>query len=245
MKMVGALKQISRIPNLKIPVETMEVINDSLSMFIDYFSNNPNRRHKLKPLFGNINSGQILKLFENFDTKDIFDGIDMKKSKLKVSNGYYSSAIAELDPAIRSKLSTFIASQFGKRFDPSKLFNDKINSVAYELDEKGDVISCCLIDGERLYTTSAVNSEKIVNLVSNLCKNNYNIWSTISITSTLLINLCPKAGLHVVEDSDLIEKILVSNYPGYKDKIVAETKRGHTVFSKKDSGDTPQVLVMS
>lgn len=245
MKIVSALKQILRIPDLKIPDETMEIIHDSIPMVINFFTENSNRRHKLKPLFGNINSGQILNLFENFDTKDIFDGIDMKKSKLNVSDMYFSDTVEELTLDMKSKLSAFVASQFGKRFDSSKLFNSKINSVAYELDDKGDVISCCLIDGERLYATSAVNSEKIVKLVSDLCRNNYNVWSTISITSMHLINLCPYAGLNVVEDPALVEKILVNNYPKYKGQLTIETKRGHTVFSKKDSDDTPQVLAMS
>jgi len=245
MKIISALKQISRIPDLKISDETMGIIHDSIPMVIDFFAKNPDRRHKLKPLFGNINSGQILNLFENFDTKGIFDDINMKKSKLNVSDVYFSNTVEELALDMKSKLSAFITSQFGKRFDSSKLFSSKINSVAYELDDKGDVISCCLIDGERLYATSAISSEKIVKLVSDLCKNNYNVWSTISITSMHLINLCPQAGLNIVENPALIEKILVNNYPKYKDQLIIETKRGHTVFSKKNSDDTPQVLVMS
>jgi len=62
---------------------------------------------------------------------------------------------------------------------------------------------------------------------------------------TLLINLCPKAGLNIVEDPDMVEKIVTNNYPKYKGKLIIETKRGHIVFSKKDSDDSPQVLVMS
>ncbi len=245
MKIISALKQISRIPDLKVSEETMNIINESLPMVIDFFAKNPHRRHKLKPLFGNINSGQILDLFEGYDTKGIFDDLNIKKQKLKVSDGFFSSSVEELVPDVKTKLSAFVASQFGKRFDPTKLFNDKINSVAYELDNEGNILSCCLIDGERLYATSAVNSEKIVELVANLCKNNYNVWSTISITSTLLINLCPKAGLNIVENYGLVEKIVTNNYPKYKGKLIIETKRGHTVFSKKDSDDTAQVLVMS
>lgn len=245
MKIINALKQISRIPDLKISDETMAIIKESLPSIIDFFVKNPHRRHKLKPLFGNINSGQILNLFEGLDTQGIFDGLNIKKPKLKVSESFFSSTVDELDPDIKIKLSAFVASQFGKRFDPTKLFNDKINSVAYELDGDGKVLACCLINGERLYATSAVSSEKIVGLVADLCKHNYNVWSTISITSTLLINLCPKAGLNIVEDYDLVEKIVTNNYPKYRDRLIIETKRGHTVFSKKDSDDTPQVLVMS
>jgi len=245
MKIVNALKQISRLPDLKVSSETMEIINQSMPMVIDFFIKNPHRRHKLRPLFGNINSGQVLSLFENFDIGDILDDIDMKKSKLNVSDVYFSKTVEELAPDIKDKLSVFVASQFGKRFDSKKLFNEKVNSVAYELDDSGEIVSCCLMGGERLYATSSVNSEKIVSLVSDLCKHNYNVWSTISITSTHLINLCPKAGLHIVEDPALIERVLISNYPGYKDKLIIKTKRGHSVFSKEESNDTPQVLVMS
>ncbi|MDO8572166.1 MAG: hypothetical protein Q7S11_00150 [bacterium] len=42
-----------------------------------------------------------------------------------------------------------------------------------------------------------------------------------------------------------VEKILLSNYPEYAGKLLIETKKGHTVFSKKDSDDVSQVLVLS
>ena len=245
MKIVNALKQISRLPDLKVSDADMQIISQSIPMVIEFFAENPHRRHKLKPLFGNINSGQVLSLFEAFDTKNILDGLNKKKNKLNVSDRFHSVPIEELEPAIKAKLSAFIASRFGKRFDPSKLFNDKINSVAYEIDGLGDILSCCQIDGERLYATSAVSSEKIVELVGDLCRNNYNVWSTISISSTLLINLCPLAGLNIVEDPVLVEKIITNNYPQYKGKLLIGKKRGHAVFSKTDSDDTPQVLVMS
>jgi len=245
MKIVNALKQISRIPDLKISDADMEVISQSIPMVIEFFTENPHRRHKLKPLFGNINSGQVLSLFENFDTNNILDGLDKKKNKLNVSGRFHSFSVEDLEPEIKVKLSAFIASRFGKRFDPTKLFNNKVNSVTYEIDSAGSILSCCQIDGERLYATSAVSSEKIVELVGDLCRNNYNVWSTISISSTLLINLCPSAGLNIVEDPALVEKIITNNYPQYKGKLVIEIKRGHTVFSKIGSDDTPQVLVMS
>jgi hypothetical protein len=55
----------------------------------------------------------------------------------------------------------------------------------------------------------------------------------------------PHAGLKIVEDPALVEKNLINNYPKYKGQLIIESKRGHTVFSKKNSNDTPQVLVMS
>src|SRR3989344_2984171 len=210
MKIVNALKQISRIPDLKISDADMEVISQSIPMVIEFFTENPHRRHKLN-----------------------------------VSGRFHSFSVEDLEPEIKVKLSAFIASRFGKRFDPTKLFNNKVNSVTYEIDSAGSILSCCQIDGERLYATSAVSSEKIVELVGDLCRNNYNVWSTISISSTLLINLCPSAGLNIVEDPALVEKIITNNYPQYKGKLLIGKKRGHAVFSKTDSDDTPQVLVMS
>jgi len=51
--------------------------------------------------------------------------------------------------------------------------------------------------------------------------------------------------MHVVENEEIMRKILLSNYPQYKDKLVFEVKRQHTVFSRVDSEHAPQVIVLS
>lgn len=245
MKIVSALKLMSKIPDLQIPEETFKTITESLPLVIDFFAKNPDRRYKLNPLFGNINSGEIIKMFEEYDTQGIFDGIDLKRQKLEVSTDYTSCQVEELDGATKTKIINLIKEKFGNEFDETKLFNKKVNSVVYKLNANEGVDACCLIDSERIYLATAVDATQIINIVSNLCNHNYNIWTTISFPHHLLMTLAQKAGLHVVNDPDLIKKILISNYPEYADRLIVEVKRGYSVFTKLDSSDEPQMLLTS
>ena len=129
--------------------------------------------------------------------------------------------------------------------DINKLFNNKINSVTYSLDGTGYINACCLIGGERIYAIASKDSDSIVNLVNDLCKHNYNIWCTVSILSKRIIYLAQRAGLRLITNPKIIEKILVNNYPEYSDKIVIGGYGSYTTFSKKGSDDAEQVLLMS
>lgn len=245
MKVISALKLISKIPDLQVPEKTIKVINEALPSTIDFFAKNPDRKHKLSPLFGNINSGQVVKMFENFDTKGILDDIDFKKQRLEISTDYISCPVSELNEAVKDKITALIKEKFGKKFEEQKLFNHKVNSVVYKLNSTEDVDACLLIDGERIYLATAVDTTQLVSIVSDLCNHNYNIWTTISSSHNLLISLSQKAGLHIVNDSELVKKVLISNYPEYDGRLVVEIKKGWVIFTKIDSNDAPQVLLTS
>lgn len=245
-KILNALKAISRFPELKIARLTREIIEDSVPLFIKFFSENEKKRLKLSQLFGNINSAEVISFFNGYDTDLIFNGFERHKSKLTVTEPYISKNISELDEETKIKIADFIKQRFGKRFDQSKLFNNKINSVVYELNESQQVITCCcLIDSERLYATASEAPENIIKLVENLCRNNYNIWTTISINSKLLISMSEKAGLKSVENVELLKKILTNQYPEYEGLIEVKQLLGYTVFTKIGSDDSPQVLMKS
>jgi len=244
MKILSALKQISRIPDLKVSEETEKIMLDSLQMLIDFFVENPNRRHKLKSIFGNINSGSVMKMFDGIDTKGIFDEFEIKRVKMNAPEGYSSFSMAELSEDVRLGIEKLIISQFGKRLNPEKIFNKKVNSVFCEISE-GEVVSCALMDGERMYAVASASPERMIKMVSSLIKSNYNLWTTISDSRKYLIDMSKTAGLKLVDDPALIEKILVSNYPDYLGRIVVEKKGDHFVFTKKDSEDAPQALLMA
>jgi len=245
MKIVSALKLISKMPDLQVPDVTAKIITEALPSTIDFFAKNPDRKHKLDPLFGNINSGEIIKMFEKFNTKGILDGIDFKKQKLEISADYISCPVSELNEDVRAKIGSLIREKFGKKFEEPKLFNHKVNSVVYKLSSIGNVEACLLIDGERIYLATAIDTTQLVNIVSDLCNHNYNIWTTISSSHNLLIALSQKAGLHVINDPSLVKKILISNYPEYDGRLVVEIKRGRAIFTKIDSNDSSQVLLTS
>lgn len=245
MKLLSALKIISRMPQIHVEDETRQTIQDGLNCFVDFFQQNPDRRHKLRALFGNINSGEVIQVFSGIDTKGIFEEIESMKVKPKVSDAYVSSFVEELSNEAKQKIMKLIREKFGHRLEENKLFNAKIKSAVYKVNEQGEIIACCLMDQKRIYLASAIDSTEIVSLVSDLCDNNDYIWTTISVDRNLLINLSLKAGLHPVMDPMEIRRILVSNYPEYAGKIITETIRGRAVFTKEGSTDGPQLLLLS
>ena len=244
-KIISALKQISRIPDLVIPKDTLEIIKSCIPQVIDYFSDNPSEKPDLEKICGNINSQEALDLFKGHDTKGIFDGVSLKKQKLEASEKYKSVTIQQLDPGIKNEVIELAKKSYGRRLQLDKLFNDKIESVVYEVDKNNRVLSCCLISGERIYAIASVGADSIVSLVSDLCRYNYTVWTTISLSSRHIIDLARKAGLKLISDSNLIKKILINNYPEYKDRIIVRQKRGLLTFVKEGSDDTEQVLLVS
>lgn len=206
-KIISALKQISRIPDLSVPEETWEVIKSSIASVIDYFVNNPSELPELQRICDNLNSREVLNLFDSYDTKGIFDGINFIKPTLETSGKYTSIPIESLDEDIRQKIIDLAKKSYGRRLDLNKLFNDKINSVVYEVNNQNEVVSCCLISGERIYAIASADTDSIVNLVRDLCQNNYTVWATISLSSRHIIDLAQKAGLKLINSPSMIEKI--------------------------------------
>lgn len=245
MKIVSALKIISRMPDIQVDEEARKVIAQGLPGLIEFFRENPDRRHKLAQLFGNITSGEVVKFFSTVDTHGILEGLNAPQIKLKTSGEYESSFVEEVSDEIKQKIAELIREKFGARLEEDKLFNAKVRSAVYKINEQGDVVACCLMDGRRIYLASAADLIEIVDIVANLCEHNDKIWTTISSSRNLLINLSLKAGLRPVTDPFVLKKILVSNYPEYDNKIVTETVRGRLVFTKSGSNDAPQVLLTS
>lgn len=243
-KIISAMKQISRVPDLTVPEETQVIIRNAIPSVIDYFANNPSKSHDLQSLFSNLNSKEVLDLFNGYDTRGILDTIHFKKPFLNVSAKYDSKPIDGLDDDMKDKITKLVTGIYGKHFDAAKLFNDKINSVAYEMSDN-QLAACCLVDGERLYAVASRKANNIVALVHDLCRNNYNVWATISVNSERIIDLAVQASLKLVNNHQLIAKILMNNYPEYKDRILLEEINGRTAFTKKGSDDTPQVLLLS
>ncbi len=245
MKIVSALKIISKMPEIQVGDTTMNVITQGLPKLVEFFRENPDRRHKLATLFGNITSGEVARIFSTVDTHEILKGIDTPKIKIEASNKYESSLVENLSDNARQKITKLIKEKFDTRLEEDKLFNSKVKSAVYKLNEQEDAVACCLMDGRRIYLASAIDSTEIVGIVADLCANNTGIWTTISSSRNLLISLSLKAGLIPVTDPSVLKKILVSNYPEYDNRILMETVRGRLVFTKEGSDDAPQVLLTS
>ncbi|MDD2657246.1 MAG: hypothetical protein PHD04_01115 [Candidatus Pacebacteria bacterium] len=245
MKIVSALKIISRMPEIQVDEETENIIMQSLPKLVDFFSENPDRRHKLAQLFGNITSGEVVKLFSSVDTHGLLEGLEAPRVKLRTSERYISSFVDELSDGVKQKLKMLIKEKFGTRLEEDKLFNTKVKSVVYRLDEQENAVACCLLDSRRIYLASASDSSEMVNIVADLCEHNAGIWTTISLNRNLLFSLSLKAGLQPVTDPSVLRKILISNYPEYENRIVTETIRGRLVFTKSGSNDAPQMLFIS
>ncbi len=245
MKIVSALKIISRMPEIQVDEETEDVIKQGLPRLVEFFEENPDRRHKLAALFGNITSGEVTRIFSTVDTRGILEGLETPKIKLETSDEYESSFVEDLSDKDKQQITKLIKEKFGTRLEENKLFNSKVKSAVYRLNEQGDAVACCLMDDRRIYLASAVDSTEIVGIVADLCEHNTGVWTTISSSRNLLISLSLKAGLHPVTDPLVLKKILVSNYPEYENRIVIETVRGRSVFTKSGSSDAPQVLLIS
>lgn len=71
LKIISALKQISRIPDLDIPKETLAIIIECMPSVVDYFVRNPKKVYRLQSLFGNINSRIIYEIFNSSGGKEL------------------------------------------------------------------------------------------------------------------------------------------------------------------------------
>ena len=245
MKIVSALKIISRMPEIQVNNDTMDIITQGLPKLVEFFRENPDRRHKLAALFGSITSGEVARIFSTVDTHGILKGLDTPEIRFEMSDKYEFSPTESLSDDTKQKITKLIKEKFGARLEESKLFNSKVKSAVYRLNEQGDAVACCLMDDRRIYFASAIDSAEIVGIVADLCAHNAGIWTTISSSRNLLISLSLKAGLIPVTDPSVLKKILVSNYPEYKNRILMETVRGRLVFTKEGSDDAPRVLLTS
>ena len=243
MKILSALKQISRTPDIKIEEKTLEKIKSSTSDFIEYFKNNKNKIHKVKQILGNINSLEILEFFNNKEKKFLLE-IDTKRDNVNKSDKYFLNGAEELDGKTKKEISNLIRKKMGDKFKEHKLFNDRLNQVVYDLDGDGKVKSTCLFEGNRIYCASAEKTYDVYKLVSDLNKENGGLWTTINNNNESLVYLANKAGMKLVDNPEVMRKIILNQYPQYKDDLVIEKQGEHLVYYK-ESTKYPQVVLIS
>lgn len=243
-KVFSALKQIARFPDIEIPKETEEIIKSNIQKIYEYYVNNPNKRPKLKKLLCEINSKQVLNYFSD-EQRIIFEGLEQKSSKLMVSSEYFSYGLNELSIEDFEKIQNFVKEKYGKRFDPLKLESRKVNSVILSKYEDGEIRSCCLFDGLRLYAIASSDIEDIFKMVENVIEHNRSIWTTISVDHKVLIKLSVSAGLQIEQNKEIIHKILSGQYPNYLNNTEFSEKDGYITFTRIGSGNPEQVLLRS
>ncbi len=242
LKIFSALKQIARLPDIKIPQETEKIIKDGVEYVYEYFLNNPGKKQKLKSLLCEINSSQAINYFSE-KQKSIFEGLETKLYKLNVTEGYSSKNLSELSCDEYKNIQEFVKEKYGKRFDPFKLDSRKVNSVVFNQYDNGLIKSCCLFDGSRLYAIASNDLKDLVKMVRDLVDYNYSIWTTISIDHKLLISLSIKAGLKIENNKEVIHKILSGQNLNYLNNIDYNEKDNMVTFTRSNSDNPEQILL--
>ncbi len=241
---INALKQISKIPEIKIPEETDILIRNSILNINSFLEQNPNLRYLIAPICGNLNSERALDYLGEYKER-ITMGLPTKKSKLEVkSPEFHSEEICNLTEKEKENISEIIRKGYRDRFEPSKLFDGYCNSVVWET-ENGEMISCAILNGERLYSAAAPNRFKWVRLISEIVQNNYNLWGTVAYDNTKIRALCELSGLKIENNPKIIEHILKAKSHKYN-MLEIDRRDNITVFKKGDVlEDQPQILVRS
>jgi hypothetical protein len=239
-KLLSALKILSRFPDLKIPKETIDIIKSSIPVIVNYIVKNPEEKKRLPVLLGNVNSQYVINLFHEERLEYIFEGLNFRKKIMSIEPPYFSVIINMIPEELHAKLFLFMKDRFYKRSEESKFLNNNVNSLVYELDDNGDILSCCLMDGDRICNIAYLEEVKIIELLRSLIRNNYSIWTTVSVDSKSLIKMAEKAGLSVVDDENVLKNILLGHYPNKK--FVIE-KYGKGLAYRKENSNYLQVLV--
>lgn len=241
---INALKQIAKLPDINIPEETESIIRRSIPKLGKYLIANPNLEYLLTPICNDLNSERALS-FLGEQREELTKSIPKKKSKLKVSSkGFHSEEIKKLSKYQKEKIYEIIRSGYGKTFVPSKVFDGHSNSVIWE-SSKDDILSCGIIDGERLYSAAAPDRLQWIRLISEATRNNYNLWGTVGYKNTKIRALCTLAGLKVENNPTIIENILKSKAPKYANLELLNQEK--TITFKKNVMDSnePQILMRS
>lgn len=150
----------------------------------------------------------------------------------------------ELTEGDKVEITRLLKGGYGKHFDESKVFSGNVNSVVIQRGEKG-IQSCCLVDGERLYSVAAREGTDWIAIIADLAKNNYNVCCTADCNNPKIQALCSIAGLSIETNSQVIRKILETKTEKNRDISVYEYN-GMVVFKKNNEpNDYPQVLLRS
>jgi len=241
---INALAQISKLPDIIIPEETDCIIKESIPKINKFLKQNPNYKYLFDNICTSLNSEEALAYLGDY-REDIVKNTYNKKPKLYVSSEtFHSEEIEKLSNLQRKKIFEIVQKAYGKTFDPSKVFNGHSNSVVWQ-EKNEEIISCGIIDGERLYSAAAKDRLSWIRLVSEITKNNYNLWGTVDYRNTKIRALCSLAGLKLENNPQIIEKILKTKSHKYKELKISNCD-GMTIFRKGDvPQEKPQILMRS
>lgn len=241
---INALKQIAKLPEIGIPEETKLIIHESIPQTIAYMYEHKELEYLFKPIFFNLNSGVAVSFLRN-NEQILLRNINIKKEKLLVSSkDFYSQKISDLPNTKREAIYSMMSKAYRESFEKSKFLSTNLNSLVYK-EKAGEILSCALVDDERIYSFAAKDSMHLIELIREIKKNNYNIWGTIDYNNTKIRALCMIAGLKIENNKDIIENILKTKCKGYQD-IQISTRKGLTVFTKSGQKTGKwQILVRS
>lgn len=241
---INALLQISKLPEIIIPKETEHIIKKSIPRVISLLEQKPYLNYLIKTISYSINSDEALAYLGDYKN-DIADKIYRKKPKLNVlSEGFRSEEMDKLSDSQKKNIFEIIKKAYQEEFQPSKVFNGDSNSVVLR-EENGEITSCCIIDSERLYAAAAKDRLSWVQLVSEIIRNNYNLWGTVQYRNTKIRALCSLAGLKLENNPQIIKKILTTKSNKYNNIEILDWE-GTTIFRKRDvPEEKPQILMRS
>lgn len=240
---VNALKQISRTPDISIPEETLLIIEKNIPAVVKIIRDHPELKYKIQSFCGNINSEQAIDLFKNYGGEELFKNFTMRKEKVKITNPKYQSLnMADTSEKTMSALIELFKQSYKDAYDEKKLFPPNINHVIIE-KEGEKIITCCCMDGERIYSAASINGLGLIKIFHDVVHNNYNIWGTVDASNAKVIAITLMAGMKLEFNHDIVKKIMESKDQKYKDTLRVYTKNHLTVFDKENSKDYPQVLV--
>lgn len=241
---INALKQISKLPEIQIPDETNFVIQKTIPLVYKFLESNQQYKYLLFPIFSNINSAEALEYLGS-EKERFFKNSKIKKERLNISSKYFHSE--EIKNISTSKMLEFynlVKNAYKNKFDHCKFFNSSSNSVVWKETQDG-ILSCAIIDNERVYSAAANNRFEWILLISEIIKNNYNSWAIIDSEDLKIRALCKLAGWYEEKNPQIIRKIL-KNQSGKYGKVDILKNNTGTIFKKGGLGENKsQILVRS
>lgn len=239
----NALKQIARLPDIEVDEETAAIIKAGTEQLREFYELNPVFKYRLADLCGQLNSEAVYRILG--PDVVVLDGFERKKQKLKTGLGYTSMPLSDLTPEDTQDVYELIRRSYGKNYDDGKARSNGANSIIFERDAEGRIVTCCLVDGERLYTVAARQGYDWMRIVADAASHNPNVWLTAGSAYPKIHAFCSVAGLRIERNPEVIRRILQNNTSKYKEVEVFELD-GMVVFRKKGmADDTSQLLLRS
>lgn len=211
-------------------------------MVIDFIEVNPELRYKVQSFLSNINSEQVLELFDKFNNESLFEGFKMQKERIVVSSPYESLSTSDMTSEDRQAIEGLLKKAYGNSFDAAKMLSSKINSVVVGRGEE-QIVACIYMDAERIYSVAATRGIMLIKMIRDIVRNNYNIWGTINSSNTKLISIALMGGMRIEDDAKVVQKILTYKDPKYATELRVRRDDGLLAFDQVTSDDYPQVMV--